>query len=184
MLVSSSKGRIIWLTGLSASGKSTIAQGLHEKLCQLGTLSFVLDGDKVRGGLCSDLGFSAEDRSENIRRVSEVAKLFKEAGVIVIVAFISPFREDRNRARAKVKKGEFIEVYIDCPLEVCEKRDPKGLYAKARRQEIDQFTGVSSPYEPPLLPEICLKTHEMSIGKCIEEVLSFFGLDHHVSKRF
>lgn len=182
MAINFKKGLIIWLTGLSASGKSTIAQRLHREFCRQGILSFVLDGDKVRDGLCSDLGFSAEDRCENIRRVSEVAKLFKEAGITVIVAFISPFREDRNRARAKVGKEEFIEVYVECPLEICEERDPKGLYAKARQGKIDQFTGISSSYEEPLHPEICLKTHEMNIEKCTEKVLSFLGLKYTISQ--
>ncbi len=134
----------------------------------------VLGGDNVRHGLCADLGFSAADRVENIRRIGEVAKLFMEAGVIVLTAFISPFREDRNKVRAMVQPGEFIEIYCQCPIDVCEQRDVKGLYKKARAGEIAQFTGISSAYEPPDAPELVVKTSEMDLNNCVEQVLQVF----------
>ena len=165
-------GCIVWLTGLSASGKSTIATELERKLFDMGKSVCVLDGDNVRHGLCSDLGFSPQNRKENIRRVSEVARLFADAGSVCITAFISPYRSDRELARAIAPQGKFIEVYLNAPLDVCEQRDPKGLYAKARTGEIKDFTGVSAPYEAPLQPEIELQTGRLSIGECVSIVLA------------
>ena len=157
------KGVVIWFTGLSGSGKSTLAYAVEEKLHKMGYLTYVLDGDNIRHGLNSDLGFSPEDREENIRRVGEVAKLFADAGVIVMTAFISPYRKDRRRARRLMDEGRFVEVYCKCGLEVCERRDPKGLYKKAKAGEIDEFTGVSAPYEEPEKPEIVVETDKQSI---------------------
>ena len=165
------RGAILWFTGLSGAGKSTLAHAVEEHLHRMGCRTFVLDGDNVRHGLCADLGFSAADRVENIRRIGEVAKLFMEAGVIVLTAFISPFREDRNKVRAMVQPGEFMEIYCQCPIDVCEQRDVKGLYKKARAGEIAQFTGISSAYEPPDSPELVVKTSEMSLDDCVQEVL-------------
>jgi adenylyl-sulfate kinase len=165
-------GCIVWLTGLSASGKSTIATELERKLFALGRNVCVLDGDNVRHGLCSDLGFSPQNRKENIRRVSEVARLFAEAGLICITAFISPYRSDRELARAIAPRGKFIEVYLNVPLDICEQRDPKGLYAKARTGEIKDFTGISAPYEAPLQPEIELPTGRLSVDECVSTVLA------------
>ena len=164
------RGAIIWFTGLSGAGKSTLAHAVEEHLHQEGCRTFVLDGDNVRHGLCGDLGFSAADRVENIRRVGEVAKLFMEAGVIVLTAFISPFRGDRNKVRAMVQPGEFVEIYCQCPVEVCEQRDIKGLYKKARAGEIGQFTGISSPYEAPDRPELVVNTSERSLQDCVLQV--------------
>ncbi len=162
---------ILWFTGLSGSGKSTLANALEARLSELGHHTYLLDGDNVRHGLNRDLGFSDTDRVENIRRIGEAAKLFVDAGLIVLTAFISPFRSDRHMARSLVDQGEFLEVFVDAPLEVCEGRDPKGLYAKARRGEIKQFTGIDSPYEPPESPEIRLDTGSMTIEACIDSVL-------------
>ena len=145
---------ILWFTGLSGAGKSTLAHALEEQLYQRGCRTFVFDGDNVRHGLNNNLGFSKEDRKENIRRIGEMCKLFIEAGVIALTAFISPFREDRERVRNLVAKDDFIEIYCDCSLEICESRDVKGMYARARRGEIPEFTGVSSPYEKPENPEM------------------------------
>jgi adenylylsulfate kinase len=164
---------IIWLTGLSGAGKSTLAQALDQYLFQHGMQSFVLDGDNVRHGLCGDLGFSNNDRVENIRRVGEVAKLFLDAGVIVITAFISPFRQDRARVRALVSDQDFIEVYCRCPLDVCEKRDVKGLYKKARSGAIANFTGLTSPYEEPETPEIVVNTSEQPIEECVGVIIDY-----------
>jgi len=164
------RGAIIWFTGLSGAGKSTLAHAVEEHLHQMGCRTFVLDGDNVRHGLCGDLGFSAADRVENIRRVGEVAKLFMEAGVIVLTAFISPFCGDRNKVRAMVQPGEFVEIYCQCPVEVCEQRDTKGLYKKARAGEIGQFTGISSPYEAPDRPELVVNTSERSLQDCVQQV--------------
>jgi adenylylsulfate kinase len=165
------KGAIIWFTGLSGAGKSTLAHAVEESLHQLGCNTFVMDGDNVRHGLCQDLGFSDEDRVENIRRVGEVAKLFMEAGIIVLTAFISPFMSDRMRVRKLVKEGEFIEVYCNTPLDICEKRDVKGLYKKARKGEISDFTGVTSPYEAPDHPEVSVLTGKTSLEDCIEIII-------------
>lgn len=166
------RGAIIWFTGLSGSGKSTLAHAVEEALFQYGCKTFVLDGDNVRHGLCQDLGFSEKDRQENIRRVGEVAKLFMEAGVIVLTAFISPYRMDRQNVRNMVGLGEFIEVFCDAPLAVCEMRDVKGLYQKARNGEIAEFTGISSPYEAPDKPDLILKTGVDKLSSCVDLVFN------------
>jgi adenylylsulfate kinase len=166
------RGAIIWFTGLSGSGKSTLAHAVEEVLHQQGCRTFVLDGDNVRHGLCGDLGFSEKDRQENIRRIGEMAKLFMEAGIIVLTAFISPYRADRERVRAMVGSGNFIEIYCDTSIEICEKRDVKGLYKKARSGEIAEFTGISSPYEKPETPELVLNTGAESLDVCMKEVVS------------
>jgi len=165
-------GGVVWLTGLSGSGKSTIAAALELSLLALGRPVWVLDGDKVREGLCSDLGFSPEHRKENIRRVAEVAKLFADAGLICIVAFISPYRADRERARSLLPAGRFVEVFLSTPLEVCERRDPKGLYAKARAGLVKEFTGITAPYEPPLNAELELRTDKLSLQECALTLIS------------
>lgn len=170
------RAKLLWFTGLSGSGKSTLAHALEEELYQRDCRTYVFDGDNVRHGLCRDLGFSVEDRTENIRRIGEMAKLFVDAGVISLTAFISPIREDRERARGLFPHGDFIEVYVDCPLEVCESRDVKGLYKKARAGEIKEFTGISSPYEPPLKPEITIQTGNKEIAECITEIVR--ALEH------
>lgn len=169
-------GCVIWLTGLSSSGKSTIATELERELFNLGRSVYVLDGDNIRHGLGSDLGFSPKDRAENIRRVAEVAKLFADAGVICITAFISPYRADRDFARKIMPAGRFIEVHVNAPIEVCERRDPKGLYAKARAKEIKEFTGISAPYEQPLHPEIELRTDQLSVSESVARVLEHLQL--------
>lgn len=169
-------GYVLWLTGLSGSGKSTIATELERELFNMGKHSYVLDGDNVRHGLNSDLTFSPKDRKENIRRVSEVAKLFQDAGVIAIAAFISPYRSDRDLVRQMVTEGRFIEVYVNAPLEVCEKRDVKGLYSKARAQEIKEFTGISAPYEAPLKPEIELRTDQMTVAEAVARILEYLHI--------
>ena len=165
------RGAIIWFTGLSGSGKSTLAHAIEESLHQLGCRTFVLDGDNVRHGLCGDLGFSDKDRQENIRRIGEMAKLFMEAGIIVLTAFISPYRADRERVRAMVGPGDFIEIYCDTSIEICESRDVKGLYKKARAGEIAEFTGISSPYERPESPELALNTGTEPLDVCVQEVM-------------
>jgi adenylylsulfate kinase len=161
----------LWFTGLSGSGKSTICSAVERRLIERGVLAYVLDGDNLRGGLCADLGFAPEDRTENIRRVAEVARLFNAAGAIVLTAFISPYREDRARARAIVEPGEFVEIFVDAPLEVCEARDVKGLYRRARAGEIDDFTGVTAPYEPPAAPELRLKSASEDVDSCVRRVI-------------
>jgi adenylyl-sulfate kinase len=165
------RGVVLWLTGLSGSGKSTIAFALERRLTGLRHLTYVLDGDNVRHGLCSDLGFSHADRTENIRRIGEVAALFADAGTIIITSFISPYRSDRALARGRVPAGKFIEVFLDVSVEVCERRDPKGLYKKARRGEIAEFTGVSAPYEPPEQPELALDTDARSLDACVDAIV-------------
>jgi adenylylsulfate kinase len=167
------KSVIVWFTGLSGSGKSTLAHALEDTLHKNNIRTFVLDGDNVRHGLCKDLGFSNDDRTENIRRIGEVSNLMLEAGVIVLTAFISPFIKDRNIVRELVAEGEFIEVYCDAPLDVCELRDVKGLYKKARAGEVAEFTGISSPYEAPNDPEIVLDTENQSIQNSVEFILAF-----------
>jgi bifunctional enzyme CysN/CysC len=161
----------IWFTGLSASGKSTLANLLEQRLHAQGRHTYLLDGDNVRHGLSRDLGFTEADRVENIRRVAEVARLMVDAGLIVLVSFISPFRAERRMARALFEPGEFIEVFVDAPLEECERRDPKGLYAKARRGEVKNFTGIDSPYEPPEAPEVHLRTGELDAQACARRVI-------------
>jgi len=162
---------IVWFTGLSGSGKSTLAHAVEEALHQKGCRTFVLDGDNVRHGLCGDLGFSEEGRVENIRRVGEVAKLFMEAGIIVLTAFISPFRDDRARVRGMVEHGDFIEIYCDASLAVCEQRDVKGMYKKARAGQIKEFTGISSPYEAPENAELAVDTGEVELDACVDRVI-------------
>jgi len=164
-------GVILWFTGLSGAGKSSLSHAVEEELHRMGCHTFVLDGDNVRHGLCADLGFSAEDREENIRRVGELSKLFIEAGVIVLTAFISPFRSDRERVRSLVPHGDFLEIYCDSPLEVCEGRDVKGLYKRARAGEIKDFTGISSPYEAPVDPELAVETGALSIEDSVATVM-------------
>jgi len=165
------RGTILWFTGLSGSGKTTLSIALERALYERKALVTILDGDVVRGGLNKDLGFSSEDRKENIRRIGEVARLLSETGFLVIVAFISPFRNDRDRIRASIDAGRFIEIFVDCPLEVCEQRDAKGLYRKARKGQIPDFTGISSPYEPPLNPEVHLRTDRQSLDQCVDTIL-------------
>ncbi len=172
----SKTGFIIWLTGLSGAGKSSIANGLKRALLALGEPVCILDGDRTRCGLCSDLTFSPENRKENVRRISEVAKLFAGAGMICIVALVSPYRNDRLKARSIVKKGRFIEVYVNAPVEICEQRENKGLYAKARAGEIKEFTGISAPYEPPEKPEIELHTDKLTIAESVDKVLDFLKI--------
>ncbi len=165
------RAKLLWFTGLSGSGKSTLAHALEEQLHQRSCRTYVFDGDNVRHGLCRDLGFTVEDRTENIRRIGEMAKLFVDAGVIALTAFISPIREDRDRARGLFPHGDFIEVYVKCSLETCEERDEKGLYKKARAGEIPHFTGISSPYEAPLNPEIVIETENRSVEACVAEMI-------------
>lgn len=164
---------ILWFTGLSGSGKSTLAHAVEDTLHKQNIRTFVLDGDNVRKGLCKDLGFSDEDRTENIRRIGEVSNLLTQAGVITLTAFISPFKKDRQIVRDLVEDGEFIEIYCQTTLDICEERDPKGLYKKARAGEIPEFTGISSPYEEPDNPEIVLNTGESSIEDCAHQVIEY-----------
>ncbi len=166
------KSGILWFTGLSGSGKSTLANAVNAALFERGLSTYVLDGDNIRHGLCKDLGFSDADREENIRRIGEVSKLFLDAGVIVLTAFVSPFRDDRAKARDLVDQGDFIEIYCAADLNVCEDRDTKGLYAKARAGEIKDFTGISSPYEEPESPEISINTGVIELNECVEIVVS------------
>jgi len=166
------RGVILWFTGLSGAGKSSLAHAVEEELHRSHCHTFVLDGDNVRHGLCADLGFSAEDRIENIRRIGEMSKLFIEAGVITLTAFISPFRSDRERVRSLVPHGDFLEIYCHCPLEVCEKRDVKGLYKRARAGEIKDFTGISSPYEAPVDPELAVDTGSLTIEQSVARVMA------------
>ena len=165
------RGLVIWLTGLSGAGKTTIATELERQLFATGKHTYLLDGDNLRHGLCSDLSFSAESRRENIRRAGEVAALFADAGVIVIAAFISPFRADRERARQAMAAGRFVEVFVNAPLNICEQRDVKGLYARARANQIKEFTGISAPYEPPENPEIELHTDELTVAAGVQLII-------------
>mgnify|MGYP000647946745 FL=1 len=166
------KSVILWFTGLSGAGKSTLAHAIEEKLHQLNCRTYVLDGDNVRHGLCGDLGFSDQDRQENIRRIGELAKLMLEAGVISLTAFISPFEKERQLARKLVPHGDFLEIYCHCDLDICEQRDVKGLYKKARAGDIKHFTGISSPYEAPKNPEIKINTGKDSLDSCVVQVIS------------
>lgn len=170
------KSCVLWFTGLSGAGKSTLANAVEHELHQRGLASYVLDGDNIRHGLNRGLGFGAEDRQENIRRIGEVAKLFVDAGVITLTAFISPYREDRELARNLVEAGEFIEVYVKCSLDECERRDVKGLYQKARSGEIGQFTGISSPYEEPLQAELVIESDKQTIEESVQIVLTYLEL--------
>jgi adenylylsulfate kinase len=164
---------VLWFTGLSGSGKSTIANAVSNELFKQGISEYVLDGDNIRHGLNKDLGFSDYDRTENIRRIGEVAKLFVDSGKVVTTAFISPFRSDRDQVRALFEDGEFIEVFVQCPIEECERRDPKQLYAKARRGEIKDFTGIDSPYEAPEQPEITLHSDQVTVEEAVEQVFAY-----------
>ncbi|GGI97889.1 putative adenylyl-sulfate kinase [Alicyclobacillus cellulosilyticus] len=166
------RGLCLWLTGMSGAGKSTLANAVEYRLYEMGVRTYLLDGDNIRHGLSRDLGFSERDRAENVRRVAEVARLFVDAGVVVLTALISPYRADREAARALFAPGRFIEVYVRCPLPVCEQRDPKGLYKKARAGLIPNFTGISAPYEPPAHPELVVDTAAWDIGKCVDVVVA------------
>jgi adenylylsulfate kinase len=165
------KGSVVWFTGLSGAGKSTIANTVEKYLFSGGCRTFVLDGDNIRHGLCKDLSFSIEDRRENMRRIAEVAKLFMEAGVITMTAFISPFRDERKDIRSNFNNDDFIEVFCDCPLQICEERDVKGLYSKAREGKIKEFTGITSPYEEPHNPDLTLNTAKTDLETCVKKVL-------------
>ena len=167
------QGLVLWFTGLSGSGKSTVATAFQKRLFDDGYRVFILDGDNVRHGLNSDLGFSSEDRVENIRRIGEVSKLFMDAGVITITSFISPFRADREVVRKKLPVGKFVEVFVKAPLDVCESRDPKGLYKKARAGEIAHFTGIDSPYEEPENPEITVETFKYKVEENVDQIISY-----------
>jgi len=171
--IKNQKSCILWFTGLSGSGKSTVANAVESKLLERKKHTYLLDGDNIRMGLNKGLTFSNEDRIENIRRIGEVSKLFVDAGTIVLTAFISPFQKERDVVRSLVKEDDFIEVFIDTPLEICESRDPKGLYVKARKGEISNFTGISSPYEAPLNPEIHVKTEKRSIEESAEQIITY-----------
>ena len=167
------KAATVWLTGLSGSGKSTIAVDLEKRLWERGVRAYILDGDNIRHGLNKNLGFSPADRTENIRRIGEVAKLFTDGAVVAITAFISPYRADRDQVRALMKPGDFVEILVDCPVEVCEQRDVKGLYKKARAGEIKEFTGISAPYEAPANAELTIKSHELSLEQSVATVLRY-----------
>ncbi len=172
-LLNEHKSAILWFTGLSGSGKSTLSDAVEAYLHQQGARTFVLDGDNIRQGLCNDLGFSDESRKENIRRIGEVSKLMMDAGVITMTAFISPFRKDRRIVRDITNEGDFIEIFCNANLEVCEKRDPKGLYKKARAGEIKEFTGISSPYEVPEHPELILETGTQTVEESVAQVIDY-----------
>ncbi|MDA7641977.1 adenylyl-sulfate kinase [Candidatus Marinimicrobia bacterium] len=174
---------IIWFTGLSASGKSTLANIVEQKLFQMNYNTYLLDGDNVRHGLNKDLGFSEESRVENIRRIGEVSKLFLDSGIIVLTAFISPFKSDRNLARSLVKKEQFIEVFVDASLETCEKRDPKGMYLKARSGEISHFTGISSPYETPQNPELHIVNNQITLEDASNQIIEYLVEKKHITKK-
>lgn len=167
------KSYILWFTGLSGSGKSTIANLVEKKLHEMGISTYILDGDNLREGINQDLGFSSEDRKENLRRIGEIAKLFVDGGIVTLATFISPYASDREKVRKKVRQGEFIEIYVKCSLEECENRDPKGLYKKARQGEISNFTGVSAPYEEPENPEIIIETNQKSVGECVQQIINY-----------
>ena len=178
------RGAVLWFTGLSASGKSTLAALTEERLWRLGHATFMLDGDNVRQGLNRDLGFSPEDRDENIRRVGEVARLFCEAGTFVTASFISPYRELRDTIRGRMTRDDdFVEIFVDCPVEVCERRDPKGLYAKARAGEIDNFTGISAPYEEPPSPEIHVHTDREDPSDSVDRIMAWLEENGFIAAR-
>lgn len=176
------KSAILWYTGLSGAGKSTLANKVEEKLFERGLHTYVLDGDNVRHGLNKGLGFSAEDRKENIRRIGEVAKLFVDGGVIVSTAFVSPYRADRDMVREMVEAGEFIEIHVAASLDVCESRDPKGLYKKARAGEIKNFTGIDDPYEAPDSPEMSIDTGDKSLEECAAEIMNYLENHGYIDK--
>ena len=175
------KSRVLWFTGLSGSGKSTVANATEKILHDMGLHTYILDGDNVRMGLNKDLGFSPEDRTENIRRITEVAKLFADSGSIVLTAFISPYREDRDKARAIISNEDFIEIFVSADLSVCEARDPKGLYKKARAGEIKGFTGIDAPYEEPKNPELVIETDKFSINECANRIIEYL-LNNNIIK--
>ena len=175
------KGATLWFTGLSGSGKSTVARRLEERLFERGVRVYVLDGDNIRFGLNKDLGFSPADRTENIRRIGEVAKLFTDAGSLVLTAFISPYRADRDQVRAIMADGDFVEVHVDAALDVCEQRDPKGLYKKARAGQIPEFTGISAPYEAPEKPELVVRTDTQTLDESVDVVLEFLERNGYLS---
>ncbi len=178
------RGAVLWFTGLSAAGKSTLAREVEKCLFEEGYFTYVLDGDNIRHGLNGDLGFSAEDRAENIRRVGEVAKLFAEAGAIVLTAFISPYRQDRRRIRDLMNRnGDFVEIFVSCPLEVCERRDPKGLYRRARAGEIRNFTGIDDPYESPRSPELVVETDTQGVDTCVQRVIDYLRSGGYIRRR-
>ncbi|MFQ5666973.1 MAG: adenylyl-sulfate kinase [Candidatus Binatia bacterium] len=180
--VTGHKACTIWLTGLPASGKSTLAVALEKALWDRDVHAYVLDGDNIRHGLNKDLGFSPADRNENIRRIGEVAKLFTLAGMVNITAFISPYRADRDQVRRIMEDGQFVEVYVECPVEECARRDPKGHYKKARAGEIREFTGITAPYEVPLHPEIVVRTDRESEGECLGRILSYLESNGYVPR--
>ncbi|MCG8466596.1 MAG: adenylyl-sulfate kinase [Gemmatimonadetes bacterium] len=176
------RGAVLWFTGLSASGKSTLAVEVEKRLFAHGYFSYVLDGDNIRHGLNGDLGFTPDDRMENIRRVGEVAKLFAESGALVLTAFISPYRRDRDRVRSLVNRPtDFVEIHVSCPVEVCEARDPKGLYKKARAGEIPNFTGIDAPYELPEVAELTVETNIHDVDACAEQVMEFLRDNGYIS---
>ena len=176
------KGAVVWLTGLSASGKSTIARRAEQLLLERGSIVYVLDGDNIRFGLNKDLGFSPQDRTENIRRIGEVAKLFADACVVTLTAFISPYRADRDGARAIMPAGTFIECWVNASVETCEGRDPKGLYKKARAGQIPDFTGISAPYEEPLAAEMIVETVDRSVDACAQEIIDYLEAHGFIPK--
>ena len=176
------KSVVLWFTGLSGSGKSTLAHAVEEELHQIGCRTIVLDGDNIRHGLCSDLDFGDESRKENIRRIGEVAKLFIESGVITLTAFISPFKEERNKARELLSDGDLIEIYVKCPISVCEARDVKGMYKKAKANKIKNFTGISSPYEAPESPDLVINTDKETLSRSVDQVMGILidkGIVNH-----
>jgi adenylylsulfate kinase len=177
------RGVTIWLTGLSGSGKSTIAVGAERELHQRGYFGYVLDGDNIRHGLNKNLGFSPEDRAENIRRIGEVARLFTDAGVITLTSFISPYRQDRDAVRESMGPGDFLEVLVDASVETCESRDVKGLYQKARAGEIPEFTGISAPYEAPEKPELVLDTNTQTVEESVGRLIDYLGEKGYLSRR-
>jgi len=176
------RGVTIWLTGLSGSGKSTIAAAAEKELLGQGRMAYVLDGDNIRHGLNANLGFSPDDRTENIRRIGEVAKLFTDAGLIVLTSFISPYRTDRDAVREKMAPGDFVEAYVAASLETCESRDVKGLYAKARAGEIPEFTGISAPYEAPEKPELVIDTNEQTVEACVAQLVGYLRDQGYLSR--
>ncbi|MFP4549038.1 MAG: adenylyl-sulfate kinase [Fidelibacterota bacterium] len=177
------QGVVLWFTGLSGSGKSTIATALEKRLFKMDCHTYILDGDNVRHGLNSDLDFSKADRQENIRRIGEVAKLFMDSGMITLTSFISPFRKDRQQVRDILPAGKFVEVYVKAPLDVCESRDPKGLYKKARAGKIQNFTGIGSPYEEPENPEITVDTFKHSVDQNVDEIVSYLLANKYINKK-
>lgn len=176
------RSAVLWFTGYSGAGKSTVAVALEQELHKRGVRTYILDGDNVRHGLNKNLGFSSEDRKENIRRIGEVSKLLVDAGVLTLSAFISPFREDRAQVRELLEKKEFVEVYVKCDLTECERRDPKGLYRKARSGEIKEFTGIDSPYEPPVNPEITIETDQLSLEESLKKIVDYLEENHLLTR--